>query len=153
MSNLKSHKKNLLTFKPILWSGQPFPFLAYFTKEILWKSIIFLFWPKLFTGTIFYESVFTGHLYFKYIIIRHPSRPYLWSHHDGLLWPLWPFSRFWPLLSGHLMPWIRPLWVSNENIFKLQMTSENGFLKEGSGEKLWPNEKKMTIFKQFSFVK
>ena len=29
------------------------------------------------------------------------------------------------------------------------MTSENGFLKEGSGEKLWPNEKNVdfqTIF-------
>ena len=41
----------------------------------------------------------------------------------------------------------------NENVFKVKMTSENGFLKEGSSEKLWSNEKKSPIFRQFSFEK
>ena len=117
-------------------------FGLFYKGNTLKIDIFFLFWPKLFTGTVFYETVFTCHLYFMYIFIRHPSRPYLWSHHDGLLRPLWPLSRLWPLLTGHLVRWIRQLWVPNENISKVQMTSENGFLKEGSGEKLWPNEKK-----------
>ena len=145
----ESPKKIWWLLRPYYGAASHFQFWTILQRKYSenWQS--FLFWPKLFTGTIFYETVFTGHLHFKYIFIRHPSRPYLWSHHDGLLWPLWPFSRFWPLLSGHLMRWIRPLWVSNENIFKLQMTSENGFLKEGSGEKLWPNEKKWRFSNNF----
>ena len=56
-----------MTFKAILWSGQPFPVLDYFTKEILWKSTIFLVLAKTFMKpfslVIYILSIFLSSAY------------------------------------------------------------------------------------------